>query len=232
MHEFFDDFQYVNGQYKCNVQKRVAMMSGKILVDGPHLLKFTSQILQGHPINNLIEELLLWFKARYQVAETADVIESSRLLIPGDSAQGEEEEDIFMAGLRDQGVPSPDVTNAPEPSERSELRDIEKDKAVAANLQDHTAMATLLRRLFHQTGWPLGDKVPDQLQRNYNYVKEEAFGLTTSLKRTADESFGTTASSFKRPRTSCRDENDVICDGDEERLISSLAASDDPFLRR
>ncbi|CCM06770.1 uncharacterized protein FIBRA_09068 [Fibroporia radiculosa] len=230
MHEFFDNFHYINGQYKCNGQKSSAMMSGQIIVAGGSPLRFTSQSMQDHPINELLEELLFWFRARYQVAQAANASKFLRLPIPGDSVQ--DEEDIFMAGLRDQGVPSPDVTNAPEPSERSELRDIEKDKAVAANLQNHTAMATLLRRLFHRTGWPLIDKVPDQLQRNYNYVKEEAFGLTTSLKRTADESFGTTTSSSKRPRTSRRDENDVSRDGDEERPISSLAATDDPFLRR
>lgn len=238
MHEFFDQFDYVDGEYRSSIRKYFAMTSGRIDVSGRHPLVFKSHLTQTHPLNDLLDRLLSWFYARYEVARADDTFAFSALPIAEDHPSDDEvDDDSDPEGPLEEddvvlGPVATDTFGPPEP------KDMEKVKAAAANLQNHKVMAEFLRACHHNLQWPARDKVRDQLQPKYNYNKEEAFSMASLLKRTADDSFGTTASSSKRPRTLDQprgddvDEGAAIRDQGEKRAISasSLVVNDDPFL--
>ncbi|KAI9062371.1 hypothetical protein FKP32DRAFT_1686614 [Trametes sanguinea] len=125
-----------------------------------------------HPINNIFATLLGWFGARYHLLE-ADADDAA----PKMDSNGQKKEippigtPAYRRYMRNTVLQSSSMFNPPPPHDRkAEL------VAAANNLQSHTAM---LRFLATETDggakdWPgPEDKMPDQLDPNYNPNKPE-----------------------------------------------------------
>ncbi|KAI0645233.1 hypothetical protein C8Q79DRAFT_1011319 [Trametes meyenii] len=155
--------------------------------------------LDKHPISKLIETLLTWFSARYQLGvldRKAAAEQKAALIRPtfteedadrdGDDALREE-----MAARKNKGQAW--ITR------KADRARLEED---AANLLSHEPMIVLMieRLLDSEVVWPVNDKTEDQLLKDYNSDK------TQTLKRRpathdGDELYGAPQSASKRPCT-------------------------------
>ena len=69
MFDYFDGYDFVEGQYRCGGHKRSSMESGKLPKMGGRACNWVddSGNATGHPINAALATLLMWFRARYTV---------------------------------------------------------------------------------------------------------------------------------------------------------------------
>ncbi len=67
MFDYFDAYNFVDGQYRCGGHKRSSMENGTLPKTGGHLIYWIDDAgkLLGHPFNHVIVTLLRWFRARY-----------------------------------------------------------------------------------------------------------------------------------------------------------------------
>ncbi|RDX52928.1 hypothetical protein OH76DRAFT_1497539 [Lentinus brumalis] len=67
MFDYFDAYDFVDGQYRCGGHKRSSMQNGTLPQTGGHLIYWIDDAgkLLGHPFNHVIVTMLRWFRARY-----------------------------------------------------------------------------------------------------------------------------------------------------------------------
>lgn len=67
MFDYFDGYDFVEGQYRCGGHKRSSMESGKLPKMGGRACNWVddSGNATGHPINAALATLLMWFRARH-----------------------------------------------------------------------------------------------------------------------------------------------------------------------
>ncbi|OBZ74038.1 hypothetical protein A0H81_06280 [Grifola frondosa] len=159
MNSFFDNYTYDNGEYKCGSMKQTTMASGHIRV------KFGNPG-QDHPLNRVIDTLLLWFSAYYRVVEHDELSGAS----PG-SSSADSTHDCSMRFIEENREALRNF--ALEAAGHQLVPPIEKDRNTAANLSTHFAMRKLLTAYVVGWSWPANDKSEkDQLPADYSPMRQ------------------------------------------------------------
>ena len=205
MHHYFDGFEGDEGEYFCGIAKRETMTAGMILVEDGEQLNFDVppdafadcqaghagipsssanpdiSLNTTHPLNTLVDALLVIFKARYALLKNSKVVAQDTFRSAPRPAPPTDEMDAWFADLIEEEesgeeeqlfVPATDKAKTELSAEQR--KDFESQ---AARLETHSRVLRLLRMLFNNNDegifWPYRDKIPDQL-RQYQSKEDSA----------------------------------------------------------
>ncbi|RPD55664.1 hypothetical protein L226DRAFT_617055 [Lentinus tigrinus ALCF2SS1-7] len=167
MFDYFDQYSFEEGQYRCGSNKRDAVVMGVLPRSGPGAYCFLGDdgLRKSQPINVVFTAMLRWFKARYKMLlETPDwKTEDAEMLqkldeVAEDEAAGEQ-------GDKEQG------TTQEKEKRAADSLAVDSD---AKFLNSHTKLLSLFdSALSSKFQWPTGDVVGDQLKDEPSKSDEE-----------------------------------------------------------
>lgn len=197
MHHYFDGFEGDEGEYFCGIAKRETMTAGMILVEDGEQLNFDVppdafadcqaghagipsssanpdiSLNTTHPLNTIVDALLVIFKARYALLKNSKVVAQDTFRSAPRPAPPTDEMDAWFADLIEEEesgeeeqlfVPATDKAKTELSAEQR--KDFESQ---AARLETHSGILRLLHMFFNNKDesivWPHCDKIPDQLRQ-------------------------------------------------------------------
>ncbi|KAI0927318.1 hypothetical protein AcV5_007876 [Taiwanofungus camphoratus] len=197
MHEFFDAALLHDGEYICGRRKWATMRLGEIDRGNElNLLRFQDDSDgKQHPLNTILDELLSWFKAYYNILQSEDKFDFPSF----DPSQGQdlcqEKSTKKQATARKAQQPlnmefdfgfQPeedgkhfDATNVIEDNAQEAKINLDKDRSKAASLNSHGPMYNRLMTYVMNDNWPECDRTPDQLPKGYSYIKVQDRGMSS-----------------------------------------------------
>ncbi|KAI0333000.1 hypothetical protein GY45DRAFT_1320283 [Cubamyces sp. BRFM 1775] len=132
---------------------------------------------QRHPIDGIFETLLEWFEARYQLLKLAELARPST---PNRTPLSDVDADDPRSLARWQR----NIGRLPPPFASRSAPDVAKLRETARNLSTHTAMLALLTERVYGGQWKImwmgDDKLPDQLDPNFDPHPEKRLGKRTA----------------------------------------------------
>ncbi|KAI0741119.1 hypothetical protein C8Q76DRAFT_791469 [Earliella scabrosa] len=189
---YFDDYMKDDGEYCCGVAKKAAMNVGMIWLSHgeltfllPNTLNIPALVRSDskhiHPINGLVKDFLELLQSHYTLhAETA--INAPTIApphIPVSSADGSEQvvrTNQWFAELAKTAKEDEEMEKGGEkatsltPAQRKE-----HEKNAAKLAQQKSILAMFVKHFTKEEArWPDNDKLPDQLNKKYRRLKDDA----------------------------------------------------------
>ncbi|KAI0935014.1 hypothetical protein AcV7_003930 [Taiwanofungus camphoratus] len=176
---FFDAARIYAGNYICGDAKMSAMWQGRITLRNWTKLRFEhDDASMNHPLNDIIDVLLMFFKAHYNVAfSDAKIATSSSSASGGLDPQTQRAREYQcltiaqdMAELhRNRTLDHERVAMMIAESARTQL---DEDRILAETLRSHHRMITVLgSELVTDHSWPVNDKAGDLLRKECHYKR-------------------------------------------------------------
>ncbi|KAI0645293.1 hypothetical protein C8Q79DRAFT_1104751 [Trametes meyenii] len=173
---YFDDYKETNTGYGCGAAKLSSMRHGEITFDQDRdtiQLRFFYRAgsTKSHPINDIVDELLTWFKSHYTLTfRSRNPVkpdagnESSRESSPTRSPRMPKKTWAATKRAKALGTPASTAKASKSTSKSSARENLEVDKENAAKLESHIAIAALFEEYLDESqhAWPRDDKVEDQ----------------------------------------------------------------------
>ncbi|KAI0359684.1 hypothetical protein OH77DRAFT_1518062 [Trametes cingulata] len=195
LYSYFDDCENTDKGYGCGEKKRNSMQRGEItFVQQGRTLNLRFYWSPGsdkqHPINEVIQELLTWFKA-YYATHDRDVEDFGAG--PGDAVLERPGTPQAIADDWDWGDDEQEESSSARPTDAP----IDKaNEGKASKLVDHSAMAKLFKRYLDTKThpWPSKDKEADKRPKkgykpdtdaDRRFTMYQQSGTSSSLKRGA-----------------------------------------------
>ncbi|KAI0941213.1 hypothetical protein AcV7_002843 [Taiwanofungus camphoratus] len=177
LYKFFDTAEVFAGIYTCGSQKLSAMRHGLVTLSNGVELRFEhDDASMNHPLNDLIHDLLMRFKAHYNVVFSDAKLatsSSSRSGAPGPQKQGKRN-DKSSTAAQDMAIwrPNVDHNRAATMIAETTRTQLDQDRILANDLRSHHGMAALLgASLVTSDSWPANDKAGDLLPKEYRYKR-------------------------------------------------------------
>ncbi|TFK79285.1 hypothetical protein K466DRAFT_668164 [Polyporus arcularius HHB13444] len=167
IYDYFDTYGVDGDVYVCGDKKAHTIKTGILVVNDRKILEFSS------PMDELLSEVLSWFRAHYFVANYSRKVEKPQPdseEMPSDSSSEDETPTLPFA------LPSlPTATSTSQPRRKAAVKDkapTEVDTVLASYVQVHQYMKDLFWESFHDPRWK-PEKKRDHFTKGWKLFRED-----------------------------------------------------------